>query len=793
MSPDEDILFLTDNDDYPVTGSSSNWRILVVDDDAEVHQVTRLVLGNTLILGCGLDIVDTYSMAETKQVLQKDKDFAVVLLDVVMETPSAGLDLIIFIRKELGMDNVRIILRTGQPGYAPELEVFSRYDINDYHAKTELTHARLMTAMTSALRAYQQIQANIESRDLMTRIVMASATLSEHHTPSSLAIQTLVALVDIFQCPVSGLFATQNQFQIKEIESGPFDLSGEITEPEPMDSTREVNELRPFNSTSELSESRPQDSASDLSNLELYVTAGTGRFRHLAGLKLSDLNPDDTELVKSCLELAQDVFLQKRTALYLYGNFIVAVVIIDFDDDIKPLQRQALQLFSANLASAYASANLFQKLSDNADLDLLTRLSNRQCFIRDLDDLSMGDTTDMTLAVLDIDHFADLNDGLGQEVGDSLLRAVAERLTEALPNCSTARLGGDVFAMVGANTLINDQSLLRLFDSPCKVDDNQIPVNVTLGLYRLPYTKSNGQHSYTKSNGQDMLKSANIALNRAKKSKISHFEYFLPEMEKDTRKRLNIVRELRVAFDDHKLDVWYQPQVCLATGRVSGMEALIRWPDGRGGFVYPPVEFIELAEHSGLIVDIGLRVLEKSAETWMELRSKGLSPERIAVNVSMPQFRTTSFVKDVAEVIECTGLPASCLELEITESIAMDEPKVVQQSFHDLKEIGVRLAIDDFGTGYSSMGHLRLLPINTIKIDQMFVREIANGQSIFAESIITLSKRLGVETIAEGVETQEQADFLLQQGCRDAQGWLYAKAMPKDELEIWLKDNLRHH
>ncbi len=783
MSPEEDILFLTDNDDYPVAGNSSNWRILVVDDDAEVHQVTRLVLGNTLILGCGLDIVDTYSMAETKQVLQKDRDFAVVLLDVVMETPDAGLELIEVIRNELGMSNVRIILRTGQPGYAPELEVFSRYDINDYHAKTELTHARLMTAMTSALRAYQQIQTNSESRDLMTRIAVASATLSEHHTPSSLALQTLVSLVDIFQCPVSGLFATQQQCWIDESEH---------TTPEPVDpedintehtlAPHAVSELRPFNALREVTEPSSLDSTQALNRMELNIIAGTGRFRHLDGQALTSLDQDDIDLVNRSLHSAQDVFSSRRAALYLYGDFVVAVVLIEFEADLEPLQQQGLQLFSANLASAYASANLFEKLRNNADLDLLTRLSNRKCFIRELDALSVGNPIGKALAVLDIDHFADLNDGLGQEAGDSLLRTVAERLVDALPDCHVARLGGDVFAVAGPESLINPLSLRRLFDSPCKVDDNFIPVNVTLGFCRLADTESNGLH---------LLKAANIALNLAKKSKVSHHEYFQPDMEDNTRWRLKVIRELRRDFDLEKLEVWFQPQVSLATGKVNGMEALVRWPDDRGGFVYSPGEFIPLAEYSGLIVEIGQWVLEKSAATLLQLTAEGFSPGRVAVNVSMPQFRTSSFVNDVAEVILCSGLPASCLELEITESIAMDEPKVVQKSFHALKEMGVRLAIDDFGTGYSSMGHLRALPIDTIKIDQMFVREIAHGQSVFAETIIALSKRLGVETIAEGVETQEQAEFLLQQGCKDAQGWLYAKAMPLTELRKWLQNNLQ--
>ncbi len=754
--PDDDLLFITDLPEANSPALMPSWRILVVDDDPEVHQVTRLVLKRAVILGRTLELVDAFSMEESKSILRKGINFAVILLDVVMETPDAGLQLISYIRDELHMSTTRIILRTGQPGYAPELDVFARYDINDYHAKTELTHARLITAMTSALRAYQQIQENMEGRDLVARIAHVSAMLSEHHALVDMATRTLLCLVDIFRTTVSGLFATQNM-----------SLGPEHSLHAAEDDSTNVD--------------------ADSAELDLRVIAATGRFGPSLHQSLDQLPESDRELLHRCLREAHSLIDGNKAVVYIYGDFSIAVVLVEFMAPIEPIQWQALELFSANLGSAYASARIFEKLRVTSDEDLLTHLSNRRRFIRLIDEMIVSGVEHYCLALIDINHFADLNDGLGQDVGDGLLRAVAKRLKEGLPECAVARVGGDVFAVAGPDTSVNYVELADLFKLPFQADDNLIPLTVTFGLCRFEDTENSGI---------DLLKSTNIALNRAKKSMVVHFEYFKPDMAENTRWRLKVIRELRRDFDLRKLDVWFQPQINLSTGEVHGMEALVRWPDEQGGFVHPPGVFIPLAEYSGLIVDIGRWVLEKSADTLLLLQNEGISPGRVAVNVSMPQFRSAHFVDEVEALIRSTGVDPSSIELEITESIAMDEPKDVQQSFHRLKDIGTRIAIDDFGTGYSSMGHLRALPIDAIKVDQMFVKEIAQGKGgMFVETIIALSKRLGVETIAEGVETEEQAFFLRNLGCNDAQGWLYAKAMPLNELRTWLlnhKKNLDH-
>lgn len=734
MSAD-DLLLLVDDDPEPQSDRSlSPWRILVVDDDPEVHQVTQLVLQNVLVLDRPLHLVHAHSAQEARTVLEKDRHFAVALLDVVMETEDAGLELVTYIRQQLQMHDCRIVLRTGQPGYAPELEVFSRYDINDYHTKTDLTHTRLLTALTSAIRAYQQIRENMDSRLLLERITRVSTELMEQHTLQQLADAVLAHTSDVIRLPTQGLIAAQR-----------VDDHGE----EPP---------------------------------ELVVLAATEAFSSLIGSLVPDLPADIRQQINQATARCGHIFENHKVTLHLYGGFEEAVIHLQTTESLTSLQQQALTVFASNLSASFANVKLFERLNFAAYHDALTGVANRTQFILDLDELAVSHSDTMVVALIDINHFADLNDGLGQEVGDALLCSVAQRLQYQLgKQCKLARLGADIFGVVGPEEVINPLSLFALFDDPLEAEGNQLPVTVTLGLCRL--LEAGGS-------GISLLKAANIALNRAKKSMVAHYEYFLPEMEDNTRWRLEVIRELRRDFDLEKLDVWFQPQISLATGKVSGMEALIRWPDEKGGFVHPPNVFIPLAEYSGLIVEIGQWVMEKSVETLIRLKGMGIAPERVAVNVSMPQFRRKDFIRNVSDVLSGRILPADCIELEITESIAMDEPKVVQSSFHALKEIGVRIAVDDFGTGYSSLGHLRALPIDVIKIDQMFVREIQGGKGgIFAETIVAMSKKLGVDTVAEGVETTEQAGFLRGLGCTDAQGWLYARAMPLPELISWLQNH----
>ncbi len=258
-------------------------------------------------------------------------------------------------------------------------------------------------------------------------------------------------------------------------------------------------------------------------------------------------------------------------------------------------------------------------------------------------------------------------------------------------------------------------------------------------------------------------------------------------MEEQTLWRLSMIRQLRTDFAENRLALWYQPQLELSTGKVVGAEALLRWQTADGQFISPAV-FIPLAEYSGLIIDIGDWVIDQACLQIKSLTAKGYHDIGISVNVSIPQFRRNNFVDSIIETTEKHQIDKSRLELEITESILMDDPQVVIDSLIKIKANGIHIALDDFGTGYSSMSYLQQLPLDRLKVDRSFVIDIAKeGKSIIADTIISLGKQMNLKVIAEGIEDVEQQEHLIAQGCHEVQGFYYAKPMPEDEFLAYLE------
>ena len=319
--------------------------------------------------------------------------------------------------------------------------------------------------------------------------------------------------------------------------------------------------------------------------------------------------------------------------------------------------------------------------------------------------------------------------------------------------------------------------LQAAFEQPFACGEHLTPARVTLGLCDLGDC----------TDGVTALRHANIALKAAKRSLSDSALLYQAGLAEHTRQRLGMLGQLRRDLEGDRLEVWYQPQVGLADGRTHAVEALLRWPDGRGGWVQPPNVFIPLAEYSGLIVPMGEFVLDHACGMLAGLGSDSTVPARMAVNVAMPQLRDPGFVAMVERTLQRHGLDGDRLELEITESIAMDEALVLRRSLEHLRSLGVRVAIDDFGTGYSSLAQLRALPVDALKIDRRFVSECSEGpDEAFVECIVGMARRLGLSTVAEGIETESQAQLMLRLGCELGQGYWHARPMPEAMLRQWL-------
>lgn len=577
---DTDALQFLDDEVAGDSGKPLVWRLLVVDDEPDVHRATTFALAGIEILGRQLEFLHAYSAAEAASILSTQSDVAIVLLDVVMEREDAGLALVKTIRTELNLTDLRIILRTGQPGYAPEIETIHDYDINDYKTKSELTRTKLYATVTAALRAYEQIR----------------------------------------------------------------------------------------------------------------------------------------------------------------------------------------------------------KLDEMAFYDRLSCLPNRNKFI-DLSEarLACAASCNEIIAILDIDDFSEINDALGHQQGDRLLQSVADRLKFELgPDAVLARIGSDTFGLMGPHDVVDPIRILALFRRPFVVQDDAMVVTATMGLTSL----MSGSTS-----GRDALKDANIALKRAKKSRRGGFVMFSAEMGSDIRERVRLLQSLRSAVESERLFIVYQPQVDLITNAVVGLEALIRWRNEDGTFV-PPDRFIPLAEASGMIIAIGDWVLRMACHELVRLQGQGAKDIRMSVNVSQIQFRNPEFIDKLKSALSDTSIQPQCLELEITESVAMEDADFMLETLHSVRDLGISIAIDDFGTGYSSLSQLRQLPIDRLKIDRAFVSELSDdvmGGHI-ASMVIELGRNLQLKVIAEGIESEAQAERLKQLGCHEGQGYLYAKPMTSVLLKDWLRE-----
>jgi diguanylate cyclase (GGDEF)-like protein/PAS domain S-box-containing protein len=442
-----------------------------------------------------------------------------------------------------------------------------------------------------------------------------------------------------------------------------------------------------------------------------------------------------------------------------------------------------------------------ERIRELAFIDGLTRLPNRELFkvrLAGAITLARRQQRKIALLFLDLDNFKRINDTLGHAVGDLLLQATARRLAESLRESDTvargdpnddfenmARLGGDEFTVLlteirrSEDAAIVAERLQAALSQPLNLAGHEISVTPSIGIAIFPV---DGEEPET------LLKNADMAMYFAKRQGRNLYRFYDPTLNEAALQRLRMETHLRRAIEREELSVYYQPQLDLPTGCVSGVEALLRWDSPELGSV-PPNDFIPLAEETGLIVPIGewvLRTACRQAKVWQD---EGIHMPRVAVNVSVLQFVQPGFTALVAQVLEETGLPAGCLELEMTESLLMKDPEGAVRTLHALKDLGVQLAIDDFGTGYSSLSRLKQLPIDRLKIDRAFVRDVAEQRddAAIAMAVIAMAESMGLKVIAEGVETDAQMEFLTAKNCDEVQGYYLSRPLPCEDATVMLR------
>ncbi|MCX7596675.1 MAG: EAL domain-containing protein, partial [Fischerella sp.] len=411
--------------------------------------------------------------------------------------------------------------------------------------------------------------------------------------------------------------------------------------------------------------------------------------------------------------------------------------------------------------------------------DLLTGLPNRLLFNEQLARaLPNASRMKESLAVmfLDLDRFKTINDTLGHTLGDRLLQGVAQRLRDSLRAGDTvARWGGDEFTILLPRVNYVEEvvqvarRILQALETAFHIEGHELYVSASLGIALFD------EHS---PDAETLIQHADAALYHAKDEGRNNYQFYTTSISSKTPEILTLEKSLRHALERGEFVVYYQPRVSIATGKITGLEALLRWEHPEMGLVAPNI-FIPLAEESGLIVPIGEWVLRTACRQNKIWQDEGMPLVTIAVNLSLKQFRQPQLVETVAKILEETGLEPRFLELEITESTAIEDLEFTQTVLKDLEKMGVHLSIDDFGTGHSSLSRLQLLPLHNLKIDRSFIRELTTDVKVahIVKAIVTLGRSLGLRLTAEGVEKQEELEFLKSINCEDVQGFLFYRPL----------------
>jgi diguanylate cyclase (GGDEF)-like protein/PAS domain S-box-containing protein len=478
---------------------------------------------------------------------------------------------------------------------------------------------------------------------------------------------------------------------------------------------------------------------------------------------------------------------------------ILGTVALYYEKISAPSQAdlELLETLSKLAAVALEQQLLSDRLIHQAHHDALTGLPNRLLLADRLEhSLAWGDRFEQRIGVLyiDLDRFKHVNDSLGHHIGDQLLQQVAVRLRACIRMSDTlARMGGDEFVVV-LNGLEDDRYATKMaarfleeLRAPFFVDQRELFVSASIGISIYP---EDSQDAVV------LLKNADMAMHFAKDQGGSRYQYFNTEMHKVVHERLELEIELRRALERGEFELHYQPQYILGSKRLVGAEALIRWNHPEKGRI-PPGKFIPIAEETGLIISIGSWVLREACVRNAAWQAAGYAPFKVAVNVSGVQLRHADFVDEVATVLKETGLGAKWLQLEVTESVVMNDFNAITKRLAELRSLGIHIAIDDFGTGYSTMAYLQWLPVDCLKIDGSFVHDAGAAEPNshrsrgLIKAFVGLAESFGLDLLAEGVESQEQYDFLCEVGCETGQGYLLDVPMSASELEALCEDFMK--
>ncbi|CDZ66120.1 Response regulator/GGDEF/EAL domain protein [Neorhizobium galegae bv. orientalis] len=716
----------------PFQTEMRDFTILSVDDDEMFQNSLRLSLSGFTYRGVAPRILMAASAIEAAKLLLETPSIAVLLLDVVMETDDAGLRLVRTIREVLGNSQLRIVLLTGQPGIAPMQSSLETYDIADYWLKTDLTNERLHSILTANLRTFEQIDVLNRARRGLQSIVEASNSLarsSGFEDFSRRMIHELAALLGVS-------------------EDGIVCVRGRDREQPPK------------------------------------IIGSAGRFATVLNQTLDTIDDESIrDLIQRSLDEQASIETTKAQVLFFQGQAVAppAAAYIATNRRIDDTERELLRVFATNIGTGLINVALTSQLDRIAYEDGLLEIANGNALKRGIQAaLEVPPPRRRKVLFIELNQYARSCISLGVEQGDHLLRAFVKRLAAAFPPpCMIARLHEDVFAVLGPEYLVRIEYVNRLeagAHSPEALFFGAEAASLDLNHFSSAQTVI--------ANGLLLLKKAGL------KGTSGQLIEYDPNVEDETRRRLALSQQLYKALLNREISVVFQPQIDLTDNRIVGAEILARWTRPDGSVVFP-ADFIPLAEANGLIVPLGQQILEQACSALRSMSEAGFASVTIAVNVSPIQLGRKEFIDELIATTRRYGLSPDRLELEITETVAMEEHQHANNMLSILKSEGFTIAIDDFGTGYSSLTKLRSFEAATLKIDPSFIADLGESSQsdMIVEMIIQLGERMNMRVLAEGVETEQQAEWLRSRKCILAQGYLYARPEPFEQFLARLQNS----
>jgi len=715
----------------PDLGEGQPWKVLLVDDEADIHAVLHMALKGVMVEGRALQLFDAQSAAQAKAVMAAHPDISLILLDVVMETELAGLSLVQHIRRDICNRMVQIVLVTGQPGYAPQREVVSDYEIDGYRLKSELTADKIFVSVYAALRTYRALRdSEMQRRALETLAV----DLRERDGQLRLA-------ASVYANSYEGIIIADANAKIIDVNPAFTRITGY--------------------SRDEIVGQTPRALASGRHDSAFYR-------RMWASIKDHDF--------------WQGEICNRRKNGDLYTEILSLSVI---RDDYGSLQHYIGVFSDISLLKAHE-----EELHRIAHYDQLTGVPNRRLLSDRLAQaLARSRRTQRSVAVcyLDLDGFKAVNDQFGHAGGDTLLVSITERLRSVLRTDDTlARLGGDEFVLLLTELTQSQECrlaldrVLAIVKEPLNIDEQFVTVSASIGVAIYPADDADAD---------TLLRHADQAMYMAKEGGKNNYHFFDPEHDHLIQThRLNLQR-LREALEHREFVLYYQPKADLFSGEIVGAEALIRWEHPQKGLL-APATFLNHMEGSDLEAAVGEWVIDSVLQQISRWNVMGLS-FTVSANISADHLLRNNFADRLQQLLHShPEVSPSSLELEILETAALTDMKKAVRTITECRKLGVQFALDDFGTGYSSLTYFLNLPVQLLKIDQSFVRvmlEDPGGLGI-VESVVRLAQAFNRPVIAEGVETLEHGSMLMHFGCRLAQGYGIAKPMPAGLFPQWMQD-----